>query len=190
MNNGITPVVVVRGLSGACPGPWQSIWQSQEPSWRRFSPRSWDHPDLDVWRNSLDQAVDAGGAAAVLLAHSLGCTLALDFVSRRPELLAGLSLVAPPDSSHPHFPKELEAFADVADSAQLPCQTVVATSADDPYCSAASAARLVACWNARHISLGAAGYVNVLSGHGAWPEGRQQFQNLLASEVLNERELP
>lgn len=165
-------IVVVPGLGGSSADHWQSIWQEQHPAWVRSSPASWDEPDVDDWDRAVDTAVQSAGEPVVLVAHSLGCLTALAFAAHSPERVRGVFAVAPPDPDAASFPTEVSSFATAtATLAPLPIPTMAVTSTTDPYCSADRSTDICRRWGARQIDIGDAGHINVLSGHGPWPEG-------------------
>ncbi|QPE05525.1 alpha/beta hydrolase [Microbacterium schleiferi] len=173
-------VVVVPGLGGSSPGHWQSIWEAQHPSWVRSAPASWDEPDFEAWDRAVGAAVQAAGEPVVLVAHSLGCLTALAFAAHSPERVRGVFLVAPPDPDAPSFPTEVLSFgAATATLDPPPIPTVAVTSPTDPYCPADRSPDICKRWGARQIDIGDAGHINVLSGHGPWPEGLDLLRSFI-----------
>ncbi|WP_341579602.1 RBBP9/YdeN family alpha/beta hydrolase [Microbacterium schleiferi] len=165
-------IVVVPGLGGSSADHWQSIWQAQHPAWERTTPASWDEPDIDDWDRAVGAAVQAAGEPAVLVAHSLGCLSVVAFAAHSPERIRGVFLVAPPDPDAPSFPTEAVSFRGAAASHDpLPIPMIAVTSTTDPYCSADRSPHICRRWGAHQIDVGDAGHINVLSGHGPWPEG-------------------
>lgn len=165
-------IVVVPGLGGSSAGHWQSIWQEQYPAWVRSAPASWDQPDFDDWDSAVGRAVHAAGGPAVLVAHSLGCLSAVAFAAHSPERVRGVFLVAPPDPDAPSFPTEALSFrAATASLGPLPIPAIAVTSTSDPYCPTDRSPDICRRWGAHQIDIGDAGHINVLSGHGPWPEG-------------------
>jgi predicted alpha/beta hydrolase family esterase len=55
---------------------------------------------------------------------------------------------------------------------------VVVASRNDPYMAFDCAVALARDWGARMVDAGFAGHINVASGHGPWPEGRDLIQAL------------
>lgn len=173
-------VVVVSGLGGSSASHWQSIWQAQHPAWVRSAPASWDEPDVDDWDRAIGTAVQAAGGPVVLVAHSLGCLSAVAFAAHSPERVRGVFLVAPPDPDAPSFPTAVLRFGAATASLELPpVPTVAVTSTTDPYCSADRSPDICRRWGARQIDIGDAGHINVLSGHGPWPEGLDLLRRFL-----------
>ena len=164
------PVLIVPGLHDSGEAHWQSHWQRALPNAERVGQTDWARPDLGAWMERLVQAIERR-PGALLVAHSLGCALAAH-LPRGPRLdIAGALLVAPADVDHPGPTGRLfESFAPMP-RRRLAFPTTVVASRTDPYMSYAAAERLAQDWGATFVDLGAAGHVNVESGHGPWPGG-------------------
>jgi predicted alpha/beta hydrolase family esterase len=80
-------------------------------------------------------------------------------------------LVAPTDVERANGPRQIRSFAPVPKS-RLPVATMLVGSENDP-CMTLQAARLLALsWRSIFVNAGAAGHINVASGHGPWPTGK------------------
>jgi predicted alpha/beta hydrolase family esterase len=60
---------------------------------------------------------------------------------------------------------------------------MVAASRNDPWMSFSRAAQLAKTWQADVIDMGFAGHINVASGFGPWPAGRDLRDELLSRTV-------
>jgi predicted alpha/beta hydrolase family esterase len=109
-----------------------------------------------------------------LIAHSFGCLASVVAASRLPERVAGALFVAPA------CPEKFGITARIP-IAPLTFPAVLAASRNDPWMKYLSAVVWADRWGARLVDLGAAGHVNVDSGHGAWPEGLALFRDLQRS---------
>jgi len=162
--------ITLPGIYGSGPTHWQSLWE-QDGSFRRFSPSSWDRPQLADWQAALTAALNRADAKPVLVAHSLSCLLvghSTDLLAGR---IAGAMLVAPPDPAGPAFPDDGAQFGP-APQAALPFPTLLIASSNDPYGSLAFAQTQAQAWNARLVVAGAFGHINGESGLDDWPQGR------------------
>jgi predicted alpha/beta hydrolase family esterase len=92
-----TPVLVVPGLNDSGPAHWQTLWQTQHPSFIREMQDDFATPSLEHWSETIADAVDGCDAAPIVVAHSFGCLATLHAVLRRGRMPAGLLLVAPAD---------------------------------------------------------------------------------------------
>jgi predicted alpha/beta hydrolase family esterase len=176
-------VVIIPGLGGSGPEHWQTRWQARLPRCARVVQRDWDHPDRELWLQSLRGAIEAARAPVVLAAHSLGCALVAHAARRFPALIAGAVraalLVAPADVDAPaRTPPETRGFAPMPVS-RLPFPAVVIASGDDPYVAIARARAFARAWGAHFVDGGAIGHINAASGLGDWPAGLRALDALL-----------
>ncbi|MCU0114573.1 RBBP9/YdeN family alpha/beta hydrolase [Curtobacterium poinsettiae] len=190
--SGPRPWVVIPGIWNSDPDHWQSVWErdrqhdererhderdQQTRRAVRIAPDSWSAPVADDWRAAISTAVAACSEPPVLVAHSLGVLAAADWLATTttaPALVAGAFLVAPPDPLGDAFPAEASGFAPprpVPPEQQVPTHLVV--SDDDPYCGVSRALEFAAAMRADVVRVGALGHVNVASGVGGWPAGRE-----------------
>jgi len=166
--------IVVPGIGGSDETHWQTLWERECSDLRRLVPTSWDQPDFDDWSDSLSRAVS--DEPSLLIAHSLGCLLAVRWAHAHPDRVAGLFLVAAPDPAGPEFPPQATSFTSGLD-VHLGVPAVLITSDDDPYCTPQQSARFADTWGIASLSVGRRGHLNSASGLGYWTEGR----NLLTS---------
>ena len=163
--------ITLPGIGGSGPEHWQTLWEISEPEIRRFSPSSWNEPDLDDWMAALDRAIDAAKEPPILVAHSLACLMIAHWAATSPKPIAGAFLVAPPDPAGPGFPvKQAGSFVNPPRT-PLPFPALMIASSDDPYGSADYARGLAAAWRSSIIEVGPLGHINSASGLGAWPTG-------------------
>lgn len=142
----------------------------------RFSPASWNDPDLGDWIASLDRAIDGASGPPILVAHSLACLLVSHWHLVSTRRIAGAFLVAVPDPASAEFPREAIGFAD-APEAPLGFPLLIIASSNDPFASLAYVYRRAAQWGTGLVELGALGHINGASGLGQWQDGL----NLLAA---------
>lgn len=171
--------VSLPGIGGSGSGHWQTLWEAQNPSIRRFRPKDWNHPALDDWAAALTTAVLAARTPPVLVAHSLACLLVAHVADRIADRARGAFLVAVPDPLGPSFPREAASFGD-APMRPLPFPALVVASSNDPYGSPDHARRTARAWRAGFVEVGALGHINVASGLGTWPQGAMLLQAFCA----------
>ncbi|MBT1622744.1 alpha/beta hydrolase [Curtobacterium flaccumfaciens pv. oortii] len=183
------PWVIVPGIWNSDAEHWQSVWQRERGDDAvRIAPASWGEPDPGDWRDAISRAVASCAEPPVLVAHSLGVLAVADWLaadaaaaaavaSAEGPTVAGAFLVAPPDPAAPGFPAAASGFpaprpipAGTA-AARVPTRMVV--SDDDPYCTADRALAFAETMGAAALRVGPLGHVNVASGVGAWPAGRE-----------------
>ncbi|RUM17507.1 serine hydrolase family protein [Rhizobium vallis] len=158
------------GIGNSGSSHWQSRWEEADPSIRRFSPASWDEPELFDWIAALDRAVRSAAEPPVLVAHSLACLLVAHWqkVSDAPAKAA--FLVAVPDPSSASFPAEAAGFAGVPEE-RFRFPSLIVASTDDPYGTLNYAQARAAQWGSDLETIGSAGHINGQSGLETWPEG-------------------
>lgn len=174
------PILIVPGLFNSPHDHWQSHWERRLPSAERVNQENWELPTLGDWTASLIEAVRRR-EGAVLVAHSLGCA-AIAHLARinGGRGIGGALLVAPAEVNREGpVGRLLKGFSPMPRE-RLPFPSTVAVSRDDPYVSLGHAAAFAAAWGSRFVDLGAAGHVNVKSGHGPWTEGLQLLEELVA----------
>lgn len=175
-------ILIVPGWSSSGPDHWQSRWERNLPTARRVEQQDWLHPERDAWVEALVAATlaRAPDKPVVFLAHSLGVATVVHAAARLPPgSVAGAFLVGPADVDNADrwpvtqgytFDKTHNGFAPLPLRA-LPFPSLMIASANDPYCAFDRAEALSAAWGSTLVAAGAAGHLNVASGHGPWPEG-------------------
>ncbi|TDW53216.1 hypothetical protein EDF52_101290 [Curtobacterium sp. PhB42] len=192
--------MIVPGIWNSDAEHWQSVWQRERGNDAvRIAPASWGEPDPGDWRDAISRAVASCAEPPVLVAHSLGVLAVADWLvaaaadaadaaavagAAGPAVagaagpaVAGAFLVAPPDPAAPGFPVAASGFAAPRPipagtaAARVPTRLVV--SDDDPYCTADRSLAFAETMGAAVLRVGPLGHVNVASGVGAWPAGRE-----------------
>jgi uncharacterized protein len=170
-------VLLLPGLYDSGPEHWQSHWEREHPDFRRVVQRDWETPDREEWVETLDRAIAAEPTPAVLVAHSLACSLVAHWAAAHSGPIQGALLVAPADVEAPGFPDGVTGFAPMPEG-QLPFPAIVVASTDDEYVTVARAERFARLWEARLVVAGALGHINSASGLGSWPEGMALLEEL------------
>ncbi len=134
----------------------------------------------------MREEIDAAAGPLWLVAHSFGCLESVVAAVDRPDKVAGLMLVAPADPERftPRGLQERDAavmepgLSGCLPHRLLPMPSLVVASTDDPWVRLTSAAFWADRWGSRLVEVGAAGHINVDSGHGPWPLGLRLFASL------------
>lgn len=176
--------VIVPGIGGSDDSHWQTRWEQQwgDETAVRIEPGSWSQPDLPDWVGAIARAVEAVRSRdddVVLIAHSLGCWAAAEWLQQANHRHSrGALLVAPPDPTGGAFPADAApTFLSVA-ARPLPCPSVVVASTNDPYCDLSVAEELARSWGSDLQVAGELGHLNSASGLGEWPAGRRVLDRL------------
>jgi predicted alpha/beta hydrolase family esterase len=168
--------VIAPGYQDSDSGHWQTLWQADfGPASVRVAVSSWDEPECEDWVAGLDAAMTPG---AVIVAHSLGCLTALEWLARNPGVAAGAFLVAVPNPAGPDFPGTIDGF--VRPRMHLDEPMLMVGSTDDPYAGWDYTVATSAAIGAPLVELGAAGHISTASGRGPWPEGRALLARFVA----------
>lgn len=174
------PILIVPGLGNSEPRHWQSHWERTLPNARRVVQSDWDRPNLGFWTGTLLEAVREN-PGAILVGHSLGCAAIAHLATvTNGRGVAGALLVAPADVDRDVPRTEvLRHFAPLPRRA-LPFPSIVVASRDDPYVAFERAALFARDWGSRLVDLGAAGHINVASGHHSFSRGLTLLRELIA----------
>jgi predicted alpha/beta hydrolase family esterase len=172
------PILLLPGWQNSGPEHWQSRWETLYGD-ARVEQHDWMRPLRGDWIARLEDVLLAQSGPSILVAHSLGCLLAVAWAShsRHPHLVMGALLVAPPDPDLPQLQAALTSWSPVP-MLPLPFQSLLLASQDDPYCSTARARGYAAAWGSEFIDYGARGHINAESGLGDWPQGRSLLARL------------
>ena len=169
-------VLVVSGLWDSGPQHWQTHWQQAHPEWAKVAHRDFAAPQRDEWVAELDAAIALCEGPPVLLAHSLGCMLVVQWAASGSLLkIAGAVLVAPSDVEAASYPVDANGFAPIP-MAQLPFPSLVVASTNDEYAALARSRAWAQAWGSEFVDIGEAQHINGDAGYGPWPEGHKLFE--------------
>jgi predicted alpha/beta hydrolase family esterase len=180
-----TTMLILPGLGDSGLSHWQTLWQLSTPGAQRVEQEDWEHPVLSEWIDNLQEAVVNAPSPVVLVAHSLGCALVAHWArsGATGRVLAAM-LVAPADiEQEARTPPATWCLGPIPRD-PLPFPSLVVASRDDSYVDIERAQEFAGAWRARLIDIGRAGHINGKSGLGAWSEGRNMLDDLLAGSAL------
>jgi uncharacterized protein len=176
------PIYLLPGWQDSGPGHWQTRW-AQAHGDHKVEQADWLWPRRGDWMARLDEVLLADErllhTPALLVAHSLGCHLAVAWAahSQHTARVAGALLVAPPDTERADTPPQLHGWAPMP-TAVLPFPAIAVLSRDDPFGGYFRMAAVAEGWGARLVDAGPCGHLNAESGLGDWPAGRQLLHTL------------
>jgi hypothetical protein len=156
---------------------WQSRWQARYANFHRVAQAQWDRPVRADWQQRLESAVEHHGPHCLLVAHSLGCLLAVHWAASTQRRARGALLVGVPNPDRPSFPAGISGFSPLP-LRPLPFPSILVASSDDPYGNVDFSQACASAWGSRLVSLGPAGHINSASGYGEWPEGLALLEEL------------
>lgn len=164
-------VLLMPGIHNSGPTHWQSMWEQDNPTFRRIQVPDWDRPVCSDWVKAIGQAVRVAEEPAVIVAHSLGCLALAEWASQAEQgAVRALMFVSVPDPLGANFPAEASGFTRPP-SKPLRFPSIVVSSEDDPFGAPAYARGYADAWGSRFVNIGAAGHINADSGLGVWQEG-------------------
>lgn len=181
--------LIVPGFHGSGSAHWQSWLETQVPNARRVRDIDWESPVLARWARAVRDEIDVSPGPVWIVAHSFGCLASVVAASDRLNHVAGLLLVAPADperftpvglrDENGHL--EEESLSRWIPREALGAPSIVVASTNDPWVRLSSAAYWADSWGSHLIEIGAAGHINVDSGHGPWPRGLELLTALQAA---------
>lgn len=175
-------LLMLPGLGGSGLDHWQHHWAQSYSNSATISVSDWNAPDLDEWLDAVDEAASRTQGGLVLVAHSLGCALAAQWVARSPQALRrleGVMMVAPADVDDPAYTPDCTRGFGPMPMIDLGCKVVTVTSSDDPYVSVERASAFNEAWNGLRVDVGDKGHINGRSGLGEWADGKVILAELL-----------
>ncbi|CDM60013.1 MULTISPECIES: RBBP9/YdeN family alpha/beta hydrolase [Rhizobium] len=168
--------IFIAGIGNSEDEHWQRHWHRHLADSIWLEHADWDRPECDQWVRDLDDLLVSVPGPKFLVAHSLGCLVAVAWAQRhRDDSVVSAFLVAVPDPDGPTFPVEATGFAPILRQ-PLPLPATMIVSDDDPYSTPAYSRAVAEAWQTRAIEIGHRGHINLTSGLGFWQEGWDHFE--------------
>lgn len=173
--------LILPGLGNSGVDHWQSWWSLAFRNSSRVLQDDWDNPRLADWLPRLDAAIAGGSRPAVLICHSLACSLAAHWAARNDKgRVAAAFIVAPADiESDVHTPPSTRSFAPIPRK-PFPVPSLVVASTNDPYVTIERAQSFAESWGADFCNAGELGHINADSKLAYWPQGLLMLGQLLS----------
>ena len=175
-----TKLLIIPGLGDSGDKHWQSYWLKKYPKATKLIQDNWTEPQLEDWLNKLNESILKLDQPTILVAHSLGVSLVLHWLSKNTNSnIIGALLVAPADVDSPdHTPEEIWNFAPIP-TAKLKFPSIVVTSENDPYITPERAKYLAEIWGSDFVNIGQKGHINTESNLEYWEEGQMILEQLI-----------
>jgi uncharacterized protein len=172
-------ILILPGLGDCGPGHWQRRWGERLSTARFVEQHDWERPRLQARVAEIERAIIMSTRPVVLIAHSLGVSVAVHTAQRLKDTkVRGALLVSPPDHEGDNIPAAARDFGNVPRD-PLPFPSMLVVSTTDPMCSVERAVDMATCWGSElHLAVNS-GHIDVASGHGPWPEGLLIFTRLM-----------
>ncbi|ALI08320.1 MULTISPECIES: alpha/beta hydrolase [Pseudomonas] len=171
----------LAGVGNSGDTHWQRHWNTEHPDSLWLEHRDWDNPDCEEWVADLQALLSGQQRPVVVVAHSLGCLLLLEWAVRhRSDLMRGAFLVAVPDPNGKQFPEQARGFRP-ADQLSVDFPVTVITSQNDPYGDLDYVQRSARQLGCGCTNLGELGHINGKSQLGYWDQGYNLLQSFARS---------
>lgn len=177
-------ILMVPGLRDHVSEHWQTLLEASLPNTRSVAPLEHRKLSRAARVAALDKALAAIDGPVILVAHSAGVMITVHWARTHDRPIHGALLVTPADLESPMPPGY--PTMDVLDDhgwlpmprAPLPFPSIVASSENDPLCSAQRATELAKCWGSLIVDLGKVGHLNPAAGYGPWPQAEALIDSL------------
>lgn len=174
----MTKYFIVPGLGNSGPEHWQTYFEKSGSNFHRILQSEWDSPLCEDWISTIDKTLLVHDlSSSVLIGHSLGCLAIVHWAKKYKRVIKGAFLVAPSDSKASVYTFPAKGFSPIPYD-KLNFKSIIVASSDDIWVSLERAAYFAKCWGSKLINLGAAGHINVSSGHTNWDEGLKILEEI------------
>jgi predicted alpha/beta hydrolase family esterase len=173
-------ILTLPGLYGSCASHWQTSWERLY-GFERVDQDSWNEPRYGEWVSRLVDYIerDDTNRKVLLIAHSLGCHLAIKSLSLIRQRVCGLFLVAPLGSEQEHHQSGSVKFQDRTDNNRR-CPRISDLQRKRSLCGSALGKGSGNPAGIETISAGMLGHINSDSNLGNWSEGKELFDDLIS----------
>jgi predicted alpha/beta hydrolase family esterase len=177
--------IFVPGYGNSTKGHWQEILYKETTNAHWVEQTDWDSPNSIKWIETLNALIQSLDGPIFLIAHSLGGNTVVEWSKKYSANILGAVLVSFPDVEGENFPDVITGYQ-TPPLIKLPFPCLALASLDDPYSSLGRTKYFVEKWGCELITIGKKGHVNIDSGLGDWPQGKNliiNFQNSLYAKL-------
>lgn len=171
----MTKSLIVPGLDGSPAPHWQQWWAATDPNSLLVELPDPARPAPALWEVELAGMV-LRHPDCILVGHSLGSVLIARVLATWPQLRVRAALLVAPAETEGS--DRIGAFGPIPEP-RLDVPTTVVASRNDPWMPFHRCRHLARAWGSQLIDLGLAGHINVSSGFGPWPGGKDLRDDLL-----------
>jgi predicted alpha/beta hydrolase family esterase len=175
---------MVPGLRDHVADHWQTLLEARLPNARSVPPLEHDKLSRAARVAALDEALAAIDGPVILVAHSAGVMITVHWARTHDRPIHGALLVTPADLESP-MPAGYPTVDMLREHGwlpmprvRLPFPSIVASSDNDPLCSAHRATDLARYWGSLVVGLGPVGHLNPVAGYGPWPQAEALIDSL------------
>jgi hypothetical protein len=178
-------VLIVPGLRDHVAEHWQTLLQARLPKAASVPPLEHDKLSCAARVAALNEAIARIDGPIVLVAHSAGVMITVQWAQRHNRPIQGALLATPADVEMPMpagYPtlEVLDANGWLPHPRKpLPFPSILCASRNDPLAAFDRAAAMAADWGSRLVDLGEVGHLNPAAGYGEWPQAESLIRELL-----------
>lgn len=176
-------ILIVPGLRDHVAQHWQTLLEKKLTKAASVPPLEVDGLSCAARVAALDTALARIDGPVILVAHSAGVMITVQWARRHDRKIQGALLATPADLESP-LPEGYPSLGTLAHHGwcpiprdPLPFASIVCASRNDPLARFDRVAELARDWGSRLVDLGEAGHLNPASGFGEWP---------MAESLINE----
>jgi uncharacterized protein len=185
MTTSTTPtILIVPGLRDHIEEHWQTILEKKLPNARSVAPLEHNKLSRDARVAALDKALAHIEGPVILVAHSAGVMITVQWAQQHQRPIHGALLAAPGDLESP-MPTGYPSVDVIRENGWLPIPrkplpfpSIVAASTNDPLGNLDRITQLAKDWGSRLINAGAVGHLNPAAGFGEWPQAEELIREL------------
>lgn len=182
----MTPtVLMVPGLRDHVAQHWQTLLEQSLPKAVSVPPLEHDKLSCAARVAALDAALAKIEGPVILVAHSAGVMITVQWARQHSRTIHGALLAAPADLETP-LPAGYPAYDALAQNGwhpiprkPLPFPSIVAASRNDPLAQFERTAAMAKNWGSRLVDLGEVGHLNPAAGFGHWPMAETLIHELV-----------
>ncbi|MDN0083793.1 alpha/beta hydrolase [Crenobacter sp. SG2305] len=175
-----TTILIVPGLRDHVPEHWQTLLEEQlvkaGQKVRSVPPLETDKLSCAARVAAMQQVVSEIDGPIVIVAHSAGCMITVQWAQQHSRAIQGALLAAPADLESP-MPAGYPSTDAIAANGWLPIPrkalpftSIVAASSNDPLGQYQRVVEMAQAWGSRAADIGAVGHLNPAAGFGPWPQ--------------------
>ncbi|CAB3802743.1 hypothetical protein LMG28688_05628 [Paraburkholderia caffeinitolerans] len=185
MSHTTPTILMVPGVRDHVADHWQTLLEARLPKAASVPPLEHDKLSCAARVAALDAALAKIDGPVILVAHSAGVMIAVQWAQRHSRKIHGALLAAPADLETP-LPAGYPAFDALAQSGwhpiprkPLPFPSIVGASRNDPLARFERVEAMAKDWGSRLVDLGEVGHLNPAAGFGEWPMAESLINELV-----------
>ena len=178
-------ILFVPGLRDHVAEHWQTHLAAEIPGSVTVEPLQENRLSLAARVERLDRTLQGIAGEVILVAHSAGVLISVQWAQRVTRRIRAALLVTPADVERP-LPDGYPIYEDLAENGwvpiprtRLPFPALVVASRNDPLADFDRVESLAKDWFSPLHDAGAVGHLNPAAGYGPWPDGGKLLARML-----------